>query len=1053
MNLNHSLKQAWMIIILVAVVLPTISIMIWYGVTIYNDKMSAALSIKHHENAFIAHKIESKIQHLKTVLDNKSDAIAIQLEDSKNPNSLMQLNLLLKKIMQRDELIHEILLLSDNMEIISIIEPDIGILGDELLPASQLEAIKKQKGLNMANHKPEVIVPFHGKTYIGVPVEDEEIDSYIFSISVPIWINSEVKAVLIAYMQVNAIWSIDELDDYGNKKSVETIDYILSHNDTLIAVDKLFEHEKGIKQKIFAVHSFDFMDDENVSYIGLSNELVFGTATLIPSLNWTLVSEIKVSLITQSIIAALTKLFIWTLLGILIVMKIVLVLVNRTLEPIQKVCHVANQVANGNYDSTLNSTGIFELDKLNKDVMHMAEQRQKAEINLKEKYQLQVKEREHREMLDTMVVAVLTIDSAGLVLSSNKAAEQLFGYSAKQFLMMGINELMPDSIANKHDKYLEAYEKTGQSHIIGVGRDLFGKKKNGKLFPMRILIAELPLNAEGKRRFIGSCIDLTEFRKREEQIQRTQKMEALGKLTGGIAHDFNNMLGVIIGYTQLLSLSLKKYQDQKVNNYVGEIKKAGERGASLTQKLMAFTQQKQSKAVCIDINKLLLDESDMLKKSLTIRIDLVLELADNIWLIKVGKSGLQDCILNIVINAVYAMKEIKTPAQLTISTNNKSLTQIESENLNLKLGEYIEISFLDTGTGIDASLIEKIFDPFYTSKGREGTGLGLSQVYTFIKKHDGGIEVNSELGLGTQFTFYFPRYIDENIKQQLKVEHNLIELRGNETILIVDDELAELTQELLERQGYNVFCVSRGKKALEILENHPIDLMLSDIIMPEMDGYQLASIVQQKYPNVKIQLISGYNDQSNLNLVNKKLSDNLLPKPFDSITLFKAIRDLLDSKNEMVLNNDEIIDEQVQVQHLEWQDSFNTGIREVDEEHKQLLNIINTCIDMKNKIAPKETGKKLLQQLLDTSEEHFLNEEKLLENSNYPYLHKHKMVHKLFIQRIRQFLKEYEVDTLGVDSLLKFLIDWQEHHIMGMDKEALSYSMNTKPESQGDPDV
>lgn len=495
-------------------------------------------------------------------------------------------------------------------------------------------------------------------------------------------------------------------------------------------------------------------------------------------------------------------------------------------------------------------------------------------------------------ILNNMVDGVITTDEVGLIITINKAAEIMFGYSAKQITGKGITQLIPNIIDSDEDNYLDHYLKTRQSKFIGIGREIEAMRRNQSTFIMRLSISELPKDANNKRRFIVSCQDLTQLKQQEEQLRRTQKMDALGKLTGGIAHDYNNMLGVITGYAELLEEELET--QPKLSKYAQAIHQAGHRGAKLTRKLLSFSKQSASEADVINLNNLLNEEQHMLEKTLTVRIKLVLDLEDDLWPVWLDSSDMTDVILNMSINAMHA---IEGNGQLTITTQNETLNTLDAQILNLTAGDYVALSITDTGCGMDTQTRDKIFDPFFSTKGSQGTGLGLSQVYGFVKNSGGDINVYSESKHGTRFVLYFPRYTKEDtISEQHKETINIENLKGNETILVVDDEpaLIELSTELLKHQGYQVFSAENGIQALKILEKEDIDLLLSDVIMPEMNGYELASIVLQKHPQIKIQLASGFTDDRHVDKVDDFLQDNLLQKPFHSQELLQKIRKLLD---------------------------------------------------------------------------------------------------------------------------------------------------------------
>jgi CheY-like chemotaxis protein len=373
-------------------------------------------------------------------------------------------------------------------------------------------------------------------------------------------------------------------------------------------------------------------------------------------------------------------------------------------------------------------------------------------------------------------------------------------------------------------------------------------------------------------------------------------MEALGKLTGGISHEYNNMLGIISGYAQLIKQTVT--DSSKLTKYANEIQHAGNRAAKLTSKLLSFSQEIPTNAEAVDINMLLKRQHDMLQKTLTISINLIYSLHEDLWEVWLDGSDMEDAIINLCINAMHAMNE---HGKLTIETKNKSIHQEEALELNITPGEYVLLSFTDTGCGFDEKVKEKIFDPFFTTKGEFGTGLGLSIVYSFVQNSGGGVDVNSVEGEGTQFRFYFPRHndglIDVGSKKQCFNKMGFKEKekeKEKENILLVDDELSLLavTSKILSLDGYNVFCARDATGALSILKRESIHILISDVIMPNIDGYELARIVKEKYPDIKIQLVSGYSGSRNTDTIDFQLHKNMLHKPTDPDILLSRIREL-----------------------------------------------------------------------------------------------------------------------------------------------------------------
>ncbi|MCW8935331.1 MAG: response regulator [Gammaproteobacteria bacterium] len=406
----------------------------------------------------------------------------------------------------------------------------------------------------------------------------------------------------------------------------------------------------------------------------------------------------------------------------------------------------------------------------------------------------------------------------------------------------------------------------------------------------------IALNKARKSLSIENKLLIAEQKKKDEQLRCSQKLDALGKLTGGIAHDFNNILGIILGYSDLLMENISS-DDTQLQKYTQQISSAGERGRKITQKLLSFSRKRSSKQEVININQLLKDQQHVLEKALTISIDILLNLDANIWKIIVDKSELEDAILNMCINSMYAMPSGGT---LKLQTNNESVSSEKAKQLNIKPGEYVKLTVDDNGAGMELDVVDKIFEPLFSTKGEQGTGLGMSQVYSFVKRSSGAISVHSEPGIGTQIRLYFPRNTSSEKDTDMSNGQSITQdYTGTETILLVDDEkpILELNAKLLEGQGYNVFQALNAEQALKIIPLEKPDLMLIDIVLPGMDGYELAAIVCDKYPDIKLQILTGYNDANTDTTSNAELYHDALKKPIQSIDLLRHIRGLLDSNN------------------------------------------------------------------------------------------------------------------------------------------------------------
>jgi two-component system, cell cycle sensor histidine kinase and response regulator CckA len=405
------------------------------------------------------------------------------------------------------------------------------------------------------------------------------------------------------------------------------------------------------------------------------------------------------------------------------------------------------------------------------------------------------------------------------------------------------------------------------------------------------------LEIAGQECIIGIFRDITEKKFLEKQLRQTQKMEAVGQLSGGIAHDFNNLLGVIIGYSEILEQRLP--QNDPLRKECGQIKKAGQSAASLTRQLLAFSRQQVLEPKVLDLNSIVLHVEKMLRRLIGEDIDLKATLGAGLGCIKADQSQVEQVIMNLAVNARDAMPQ---GGKLLIETANVDLDEDYARRHHpQKPGAYVLLTVADTGMGMDAETQSRIFEPFFTTKELgKGTGLGLSTVYGIVRQSGGHIWVYSEPGQGTAFKIYLPR-----IKQALHLEKPVPglgeSLRGAETILLVEDEdaLRELTRSLLEGGGYTVLEAERPDKAIEIAARHggPIHLMLTDMIMPGMNGRVLATNLAAIRPEMKVIFMSGYTGFTHPGLSDSGVT--FLAKPFTRDGLLRKLHEVLESAEKL----------------------------------------------------------------------------------------------------------------------------------------------------------
>ncbi|MFO7802857.1 MAG: ATP-binding protein, partial [Desulfovermiculus sp.] len=380
----------------------------------------------------------------------------------------------------------------------------------------------------------------------------------------------------------------------------------------------------------------------------------------------------------------------------------------------------------------------------------------------------------------------------------------------------------------------------------------------------------------------------------EKQLAQAQKMEAIGRLAGGVAHDFNNMLGVILGYADIALSHLER--SDHLYNPLGQIKQAAQRSADMTRQLLAFSRKQLTQPQVLDLNQEIESQRQMLSRLIGENIELKLRAADQLWPVEVDPSQVDQVLANLVINARDAICDV---GSIMLETRNVTLDQAYTSTYPYaEPGDYVCLMVSDTGTGMDRETQEQIFDPFFTTKlAEQGTGLGLSTVYGIVKQNQGIIHVYSEKGKGTTVKLYFPRTQGPVSSPEEKAVLHLAQ--GNETVLLVEDEemVLELTQYVLEEQGYTVLTARSPKEAQHQAKEYTgrIDVLLTDVILPEMNGKELKAVLESVRPEIKTLFMSGYTENV---IVQQGMVDPqffFIQKPFSAAGLMDTIRKVLSS--------------------------------------------------------------------------------------------------------------------------------------------------------------
>jgi PAS domain S-box-containing protein len=516
-------------------------------------------------------------------------------------------------------------------------------------------------------------------------------------------------------------------------------------------------------------------------------------------------------------------------------------------------------------------------------------ERQQAEDALRES------EERFREMAELMPQTIFETDVTGRLSFANRKAFDSFGYSLEDF-DRGINSI--DMLAPEdRQRGAENIFKIVGGEEIGLN-EYTAMRKDGSKFPIMIHSAPIVRNGEilGLRGFI---IDITDRKKTEEerlrletQFHQAQKMETIGTLAGGIAHDFNNLMTTILGNTSLMLFDI----DNSHPHYalLKNIERQINRGAELTTQLLGYARKGKYLVKPVSLNQII-EESAAAFGRTRKEITIGYELADDLLAVEADQGQIQQVLLNLFVNAADAMP---TGGKLMLKTSNATHNDIKSKEYQPVAGDYLRLSVSDTGIGMDEKVRQRIFDPFFSTKETgKGTGLGLASVYGIIKNHGGYIEVQSQKGQGSQFSIFLPA----SAKQVPTIAESAPEIiKGSGTILMVDDEemVLDVGAQVLKKLGYTVLESNNGRNAVELYKKlqDKINLVVLDIVMPDMGGAEVYDRLKEINPDVKVLLSSGYSIDDQAREIMERGCDGFIQKPFSLKAMSDKIAGILSKK-------------------------------------------------------------------------------------------------------------------------------------------------------------
>jgi PAS domain S-box-containing protein len=483
---------------------------------------------------------------------------------------------------------------------------------------------------------------------------------------------------------------------------------------------------------------------------------------------------------------------------------------------------------------------------------------------------------------------------------SPKSLHQIMGYKAEEVIgeSVKIFYAFEEDFVRLGNKYYHTGATTPEEPY-----ECRYKRKSGEIFWVEILPSVVQDSKGSAVGWMSIIRDATQRKKSEEeskklqsQFYQSQKMDALGRLTGGVAHDFNNLLTAMIGHVELVRMKVKP--DSPLIPHVDEISRAADRASKLTRQLLTFSRSQVVVPRVLHLNMIVEESRKLLSRLIQENIEIKTKLSSSGSRVRVDVGQVEQILVNLAINAQDAML---SGGELIISTRDLELNNAKRfMEMELAPGRYVLLSVTDTGTGMPREVLEHLFEPFFTTKEPgKGTGLGLATVYGIVKQMGGAIDVSSTVGEGSTFSIYFP--VVEGRTDQEEFQPARVPESGHETVFLVEDEpvIRNLNQQILTSKGYKVLTASNGIEALEKAKTHragKIDLLVIDVVMPKMDGYQAALKICELFPDMRVLYVSGYTKDVTMEHGVQGSGLNFMQKPFTPDQLLHRVREILDSK-------------------------------------------------------------------------------------------------------------------------------------------------------------
>jgi PAS domain S-box-containing protein len=553
------------------------------------------------------------------------------------------------------------------------------------------------------------------------------------------------------------------------------------------------------------------------------------------------------------------------------------VLSHNITRPLGQLREAAIAITEGDYSRRVDMSRKDELGQLSIAFDTMANRVERGQHTLEQQLAtLEESEARYRKITEASFDGInIVVD--GVVREANRGFAEIFGYKVQEVLGRPVT----DFVASE-----------SQDSLPEGSYEIVGKHKSGR----KLILEGMTKThyVDGRPGRINALRDVSEKRHLETQVRQAQKMEAVGRLAGGVAHDFNNLLTVILSCTEMVLMDLPDPDPQREE--LEQIRAAALAAASLTQQLLTFTRQEVIQPRLVEVNSVVASAEGILKRLIGEDVELTTVLVQGNPIVKIDRGQLEQVVVNLAVNARDAMP---SGGKLTIETQTADVDkEYASTHWSITPGRYVVLAVTDTGFGMDEDTQARIFEPFYTTKeAGKGTGLGLAMVYGIVKQSGGFIWLYSELGNGTTFKIYLPQVEDAEPERPQLISADPV--RGTETVLLVEDSAAvrSIARQILERNGYTVLEAPNGKAALDIGRKRTsrIHLLLTDVVMPEMSGRQLAEAFSTVRPDAKVIFMSGYTDDAVVRHGVVSAGVDYLQKPFSPDALLRKVREVLDA--------------------------------------------------------------------------------------------------------------------------------------------------------------